>query len=1250
MVACATIALLVAVPGVQAAFPGENGRIAFQSGGAIELVDPDGGGRARLTPGPSDSAPAWAPDGGRLAFSRNSDIYVVNADGTGARTVWAGPASDHAPTWSPDGQRIAYSWIFDDPPAQISLIGADGGTPETLTTGSDASWSPDGARLALARYQAMFGRYDIFVHGVDGLSGAKLTDGPVGHNTDPDWSPDGSRIAFSSTRDGHLEIYSMTYPGGVATRLTNTPVGSSHSPAWSPDGSRIAFVSSRDGNSEIYTMNVDGSDQRRITFDPAADVEPSWQPASPASPPPPPPPPGPPPPQVASVGAAAPVAPGGAAVVRAQISGDATRVEWDVDGDGRPEIAAAPGQTGFRFRPRPGQRTTVAVRAVGPGGASPFVGHEVAAPSAPKGQFAARVDRRVAALPPVYAVGAPEVLAGTVAPPPAACGAGAAQSLSRLAPTTVSAGALTVSGALSPATALKQIPAAERGVLQPVAKALRLPPTQPALSAAVLGSDSYVAKGAVTLNRDIALTPRCGSGGRALSSLVVAPQGKAIAASRATLTVAGASLPLRDVILGANPAASGGKAIAIATGGFNGRAVREFRSDIRKQNPDLDRALSQLGATLVGEPNILGLAAGASVTVNIKLPPWLERAGFSGEVRVKLEVVEGRIVVDDLRIGPIDANIGALKVNGFQVDYKRSQSLWTGRGRACVIGGTCLDMIPSRGEIRVRNGELEFAGATLQFPPGAVQLFPSVSLDWISFKVGRNPTRMFGELGVGVAQIVEINGGMFIAFPTAQHPFRLTPAEMDGFPAHLYARTYRGTTMGVRAQAFIRLPVIGRARLAHAHMLYEHPSYIAFGGGFDLSLLSVGGIKGEMTGIVDGNGPETIYLFRGGVSACLNFIGSHCASAEGVISRGNGNTGGAGVCFGPIGGGVQWPNRGNGNRTQVFLYPPGAGAFGTAKCSIVRFTALDFRARASANTHVVRIRPGDGAQAIRLDGAGGPPRVQVSGPGGRVLRGDSEVGFDLAPDRALGIASYAGRGETEGQDFTVVSINDPRPGTYRIQTLAGSPAIRAVSAGAHPSRPRIAAEVRGSGLTRELRYRVGRRPGQRVVFYEVTATGAAKRVGTVSGGGRGKVRFTPAPGGGQRRIEAQVEIDGLPAERLRVARFRPPTPQLGRPTGLRTRRVGARLVASWRRVPGAARYEVVVTMSDRAQRVVTTKRRQVSLKGVPATTAGQLSVRAVDRLRVGRAAVRPFARKARPRTGVRALPRCATRKARLICR
>jgi hypothetical protein len=73
------------------------------------------------------------------------------------------------------------------------------------------------------------------------------------------------KIAFTSDRDGNLEIYVMNSDGTGQVRLTNNNILDAH-PAWSPDGRRIAFISQRaSGAYAIFAMNADGSEKVEIT-------------------------------------------------------------------------------------------------------------------------------------------------------------------------------------------------------------------------------------------------------------------------------------------------------------------------------------------------------------------------------------------------------------------------------------------------------------------------------------------------------------------------------------------------------------------------------------------------------------------------------------------------------------------------------------------------------------------------------------------------------------------------------------------------------------------------------------------------------------------------------------------------------------------------------------------------------------------------------------------------------------------------
>src|SRR5688572_33143519 len=98
---------LAAVAPAHAAYPGENGRIAFVSSGQIWTVNGDGSDLQQVTSPTSpafDADPSWSPDGTRIAFSRRSatarDLYIVNANGSGTTLL---ATNGRYPTWSPDG-------------------------------------------------------------------------------------------------------------------------------------------------------------------------------------------------------------------------------------------------------------------------------------------------------------------------------------------------------------------------------------------------------------------------------------------------------------------------------------------------------------------------------------------------------------------------------------------------------------------------------------------------------------------------------------------------------------------------------------------------------------------------------------------------------------------------------------------------------------------------------------------------------------------------------------------------------------------------------------------------------------------------------------------------------------------------------------------------------------------------------------------------------------------------------------------
>lgn len=265
-----TAGLLAISPSAQGAYPGANGKIAFEEGvpRRVIVANADGSNRMDLGPG---SDPAWSPDGTKIAFALSPDIWVMNADGSGRRPLTDDPAPTHrvsSPTWSPDGTRIA----FNVDGTRIFVVAAGGGIasllvdPPPVTVGALA-WSPLGDRIA-------FGTNDIWLVSADGSNPVNITNSDDKYERDPDWKPDGSRLVFE--RGQPEEIWTMNPDGTGQTNIT-PPGGSSQAgdPAWSPDGTKIVLV--------FHGIRVMNPDATGLTPVLTSGLRPDWQPVRPAA-------------------------------------------------------------------------------------------------------------------------------------------------------------------------------------------------------------------------------------------------------------------------------------------------------------------------------------------------------------------------------------------------------------------------------------------------------------------------------------------------------------------------------------------------------------------------------------------------------------------------------------------------------------------------------------------------------------------------------------------------------------------------------------------------------------------------------------------------------------------------------------------------------------------------------------------------------------------------------------------------------
>ena len=286
----ALVALLAVAPPAQAAFPGQNGKIAFTSDRdgdyEIYVMNPDGSGQTALTSNTiRDASPAWSPDGTKIAFIRaGRELWVMDADGQNPRVLLTGTTvhiRESQLSWSPDGQQIAFTEHADT--TNLVAVNADGTGFRNITNTSeqheeDPAWSPSGSEIAFEHRQCEDDSEtcnegsNIQTIKPDGTGIRPVTsalDQAESHFL-PDWSPTGGRIVFTgciSQSDfcDWFYIYLIDPDGTDRSRVPNTEgFGGA---AFSPDGQKLVH-----SNGDIY---VDGT---RLTTSPAFDGQPDWQP------------------------------------------------------------------------------------------------------------------------------------------------------------------------------------------------------------------------------------------------------------------------------------------------------------------------------------------------------------------------------------------------------------------------------------------------------------------------------------------------------------------------------------------------------------------------------------------------------------------------------------------------------------------------------------------------------------------------------------------------------------------------------------------------------------------------------------------------------------------------------------------------------------------------------------------------------------------------------------------------------------
>ncbi|HEX7877946.1 MAG TPA: S41 family peptidase [Candidatus Eisenbacteria bacterium] len=208
--------------------------IVFSSSGDLFVVERSGGEARPLTTGPAwDDLPLLSPDGSQLAFARSydgdKDIYIMPmSGGEPVRLTWH-PKGDFPRDWTIDGRSILFSSSREgDGVDRLYLVDAVGGNEQALDLprGSQASYSPDGSRLAMT-FRPKFDGWRRYRGGnVPRVHVVTLASGdvePVPAESWADWQPMwiNEAIWFLSERAGAGNLYRWRPGKGSPVPMTD---------------------------------------------------------------------------------------------------------------------------------------------------------------------------------------------------------------------------------------------------------------------------------------------------------------------------------------------------------------------------------------------------------------------------------------------------------------------------------------------------------------------------------------------------------------------------------------------------------------------------------------------------------------------------------------------------------------------------------------------------------------------------------------------------------------------------------------------------------------------------------------------------------------------------------------------------------------------------------------------------------------------------------------------------------------------
>ncbi len=368
------------------------------------------------------------------------------------------------------------------------------------------------------------------------------------------------------------------------------------------------------------------------------------------------------------------------------------------------------------------------------------------------------------------------------------------------------------------------------------------------------------------------------------------------------------------------------------------------------------------------------------IPVNLGLPEPFAGLGGLGDItgRATLRADLQGLHLAGLTVHAKDVGLGIATIDELLIEYYDDPSLFRGSADLSlpVTGAGILT------DFGFREGNFDYAKATLVFPGDGILVATLVYLREIGFEVSTNPTKIGGSLKLGGGpkvfgtDLIAVTGTVSYTFPDSPDP---------------------GIFRAEGAGSIVDIQV------ANIFTQYETSGKFSFGGHIQVGDENLGIIV-DAEGFLDLD--KGLFEMYNDAGVCI--LG--CVGATGLINNN--------VIAGCVGGDLVGLG---------VLYEWGDGVEQLFSCDLDEYRLLASARIAQAGSQTVTVQRGLPSAGVLVTGNGAAPRVTVTGPQGQTIA----TGADPDPDRQHhgrrdrsrrteqphpGPPSEAGRGNLDGRD------------------------------------------------------------------------------------------------------------------------------------------------------------------------------------------------------------------------------------------